>query len=164
MRARPRNHTLISLTDDSCTGSLGIPSIGWLQRLGITPANREYSFYDTALDKNVENAFQALALDEDRTPFSPAVWENPDNLNINLRQCWFPGAHSNIGGGYDDAEMADITLAWMMSQLQPHVEFDRLYLGEQFKLNQASYKDARQQPRAWARGQSSRQQSRSCEV
>ena len=36
---------------------------------------KEYRFDDTSLDNCVENAFQALALDEERSAFSPAVWE-----------------------------------------------------------------------------------------
>jgi hypothetical protein len=35
------------------------------------------AFYNTKLSNRVENAFQALALDERRTAFSPAVWEKP---------------------------------------------------------------------------------------
>jgi hypothetical protein len=32
--------------------------------------------------------------------------------STDLRQVWFPGSHSNVGGGYEDQEIADITLAW----------------------------------------------------
>lgn len=39
--------------------------------------------------------------------------------NTRLRQVWFPGVHSNIGGGYSDQELANLTLAWMMSQVRP---------------------------------------------
>jgi hypothetical protein len=67
------------------------------------------------------HAFQALALDEHRAAFSPAIWEQPDvpdNLKT-LRQCWFPGVHCNVGGagGYQDQGLANVTLAWMVSQL-----------------------------------------------
>lgn len=58
-----------------------------------------------------------MALDEDRTPFAPAVWERPSNVRTDLRQVWFPGSHSNIGGGYPDQELANISMAWMMDQL-----------------------------------------------
>jgi hypothetical protein len=46
----------------------------------------------------------------------PAVWErnNMQKATIDLRQVWFPGSHSNIGGGYDDQEIANISLAWYM--------------------------------------------------
>jgi uncharacterized protein (DUF2235 family) len=70
-------------------------------------------FFDTSLGNHIRHAFHALALDEHRRPFSPAVWERRDkNNNTDLRQVWFPGAHSNCGGGYEDQEMANVTLAW----------------------------------------------------
>lgn len=57
---------------------------------------------------------QALALDEHRAPFSPAVWErdSTEKAGTDLRQVWFPGSHSSVGGGYNDQEIANITLAW----------------------------------------------------
>ncbi|GAB7366492.1 hypothetical protein MBLNU230_g8285t1 [Neophaeotheca triangularis] len=103
-------------------GALGIPVNPLLQRLlPFLPAFvREYSWFDTALDNHIEHAFQALALDERRFPYSPAIWEKPAGNTTNLKQCWFAGAHSNIGGSYEDTGMADITLAWMMDQLAGH--------------------------------------------
>jgi len=40
----------------------------------------ELRFYDTTLSTNVLNAFQALALDEMRYSFQPAVWAKPAGL------------------------------------------------------------------------------------
>ena len=60
------------------TGSLGIPRIGWLDKLGLQSRSiKEYMFFDTSLGNSVENAFQALALDEERAAFSPSIWEKP---------------------------------------------------------------------------------------
>jgi hypothetical protein len=108
-------------------GSLGIPRIAWLERLGIRAENDEYKWHDTSLSDRIEHAFQALALDETRAPFSPAVWERlPHNkLTTDLRQVWFPGNHGNCGGGWPDQGMSNLTLAWMMDQLASiGVEFD----------------------------------------
>jgi Uncharacterized alpha/beta hydrolase domain (DUF2235) len=59
-------------------GSLGIPQISLLERLPFNvPSNKEMRFYDTKLSGNVRYAFQALALDEMRFSFSPAIWEKP---------------------------------------------------------------------------------------
>lgn len=55
-------------------GSLGIPRIGLLEKLPQRDM-AEYAFYDTSLSNSIENAFQALALDERRQPYQPAVWE-----------------------------------------------------------------------------------------
>lgn len=95
-------------------GSLGIPNIAFLAKLGLPHSTREYKFYDTSLSGIIRHAFQALALDEHREPFAPAVWERKhmDRTTVDLRQVWFPGAHSNIGGGYPDQEIANISLAW----------------------------------------------------
>lgn len=100
-------------------GALGIPVNPLLQRVFpfLPGFVREYSWFDTRLDPKIKNAFQALALDERRFPFSPTLWEATDDNKTNLKQVWFPGAHSNVGGSYADPGIADITLAWMMDQL-----------------------------------------------
>jgi uncharacterized protein (DUF2235 family) len=88
-------------------GSLGIPNLTWLQKMGLPHSTKEFKFYDTKLSNTVRHAFQALALDEKRGPFSPAVWEkaDEDEVTTDLRQVWFPGCHSNCGGGYPDQEV-----------------------------------------------------------
>jgi hypothetical protein len=92
-------------------------------RLGIV-----YSFHDVELSDMVENAFHALALDEHRKPFSPTLWKKGPAGRTNLKQVWFPGVHTNIGGGYQNQEIADITLAWMIQQMSPFLEFSKRYL------------------------------------
>lgn len=112
-------------------GSLGLPQIRWLNKIGIYASNEEYRFWDTSLSDRVQHAFQALALDETRYSFQPAVWERleENRLSTDLRQVWFPGNHGNCGGGWNDQGMANITLAWMMDQLASiGVEFNHLAL------------------------------------
>ena len=94
-------------------GSLGVPRIPWLEKLGVRPSNEEFKWHDTSLSDKIEHAFQALALDETRAPFSPAVWERPKRQKIttDLRQVWFPGNHGNIGGGWSDQGVANCSLA-----------------------------------------------------
>lgn len=71
-------------------GSLGTPRVGWLTKVGLQSSeSKEMSFYDTKLANCVENAFQALALDEKRSAFSPAVWEKPEGNRTTLRQVWY---------------------------------------------------------------------------
>ncbi|MCJ1401636.1 polynucleotide adenylyltransferase [Xylographa trunciseda] len=119
-------------------GSLGIPD------LGLWPKGpSEYAFINTAVSPNVENAFHALALDEHRKPFSPTIWEKPEGQKWpnKLIQCWFPGVHANVGGGYPDSGTADITLAWMMSQLDGLLDFNPEYIVWQRELNLKYYQD-----------------------
>ncbi|KAL8672650.1 MAG: hypothetical protein Q9168_002891 [Polycauliona sp. 1 TL-2023] len=134
-------------------GSLGIPRVRWLSRFRLQDqSSKEFRFYDTSLDNCIENAYQALALDENRTAFSPAVWEKPQGNMTNLRQVWFPGDHSNIGGGHPDQGMANITLAWMMSQLTPFIDFDSDYVLDVYDETKLHYKETDQKPRPWSFG------------
>lgn len=134
-------------------GSLGIPRIGWLENLHLqTRSTKEYLFYDTKLNDHILNAFQALALDEHRSAFSPAVWEKPPGNTTNLRQVWFPGVHQNIGGGYPDQEISNITLAWMISQVEVYIDFNHDYILDQYDLNVDHYKDKGEKPRPWSFG------------
>jgi hypothetical protein len=71
------------------TGALGIPVNPWFQKhFGLPGFLHEYKWLDTKLSDNVENAFQALALDEHRAPFSPAVWEKSEGSHtVSQRRC-----------------------------------------------------------------------------
>ena len=105
-------------------GALGIPGhVGDL-------FTQFYQFHDTNLGVHVENAFQALALDEHRADFAPTLWAKaPDGPpKQNLLQVWFAGAHSNVGGGYDEHGLSDVALAWMASQVDPLLQIDPHYL------------------------------------
>ena len=134
-------------------GSLGLPRIGFLTRLGIQSEESKYmQFYDTKLGCCIENAFQALALDERRASFSPAVWEKGRGNKTNLRQVWFPGAHSNVGGGYDDQQLANITLAWMVAQVTPFLDINQDYVLRQERENIQYYKDEGERIRPWSFG------------
>jgi hypothetical protein len=41
-----------------------------------------------------------------------------------LKQCWFLGSHSEVGGGNKKLGLANISLAWMLAQLKDLVYFD----------------------------------------
>jgi Uncharacterized alpha/beta hydrolase domain (DUF2235) len=99
-------------------GALGIP--------GSRFCAQAFAFYELELGLKVRNAFQALAMDEQRGNFQGAIWmpskpaaaSAPGAVAQNLRQMWFPGVHSNIGGGYEEHGLSDATFLWMVDQLQ----------------------------------------------
>jgi uncharacterized protein (DUF2235 family) len=71
----------------------------------------QYDYYiDKAPPPCVRAARQALAADERRWDFRPQIWESARSSVV---QEWFPGAHSNIGGGYPDDALSHATLLWM---------------------------------------------------
>ena len=135
-------------------GSLGVPRVEWLGKIGKRGQTEmsDYKFYDTQLDPCVENAFQALALDEQRASFEPALWEKRHNDVTNLIQVWFPGVHANVGGGYNDQELANITLAWMMAMLDPLLELNLNYIITEEKENAEYYNKKGNSPRPWSFG------------
>ncbi|KAH6646227.1 hypothetical protein BKA67DRAFT_541204 [Truncatella angustata] len=124
-------------------GSLGVPTIKILGFPIHTHSTREYAFTNTEVPRNVEHAYQALAIDERRTPFAPPVWEKPADgsgaILQELKQTWFPGVHKGVGGGYPDTSSADITLAWMITQLSPFLDFDISYIARQREQNVQFY-------------------------
>jgi hypothetical protein len=63
---------------------------------------------------------------------SQNLYANPSQ---NFKQVWFPGAHSDCGGGYEDTSISDLTLAWMCDQLSPFIDFNEDYIVEQVDEN-----------------------------
>jgi uncharacterized protein (DUF2235 family) len=76
------------------------------------------SYHQTKLPPNVSHAFHALALHELRSDFEPHVWTNKDHDSQVLEQRWFAGDHSDIGGGYSDRKLSDISLLWMLGRVE----------------------------------------------
>ncbi|TID06696.1 Uncharacterized protein CH35J_001561 [Colletotrichum higginsianum] len=107
-------------------GSLGIPKMPWSLGKGRRSTD-ELRFVGTNIHPNIDHAFHGLALDEWRTPFGPTLWSRKDsNTNTKLRQVWFPGCHSNVGGGSNSQQISKIALAWMADQLTSvGVEFSK---------------------------------------
>ncbi|KAJ5974165.1 hypothetical protein N7481_011375 [Penicillium waksmanii] len=127
-------------------GALGIPEwplVKLATKAGIA-INKQEAFHNTNLAKNLDYAFQALAIDERRITFPPTLWhKTPDAPAKDLQQCWFPGVHSNIGGqaadprtAGDHEEIGDITLAWMMDNLSGMLTFEGAAINELIKQHQ----------------------------
>jgi uncharacterized protein (DUF2235 family) len=110
-RHKPDQLTLQCIGVWDTVGALGIP--------GTRLCAQSFTFHQTALGDHVRHAFQALAIDERRGNFQAAPWAPPANVKVPqiLEQVWFPGVHSNIGGGYDDHGLSDTTLLWMVAQI-----------------------------------------------
>jgi hypothetical protein len=114
--SRPRHVRVRFLGVFDTVGSLGIPRT-WLNWIG----RRAFQFHDTDLCAIVDYACQALAIDEHRIEFEAAVWRQPQHRGYRaVEQVWFPGVHANIGGGYEDRGLSDLTLDWMIKRLRKY--------------------------------------------
>ena len=90
-------------------GSLGIPGdLFDALNVGV------YGFLDTSLHPNVQAACHAVSLDERRREFPPTLWTQTAGREID--QLWFAGVHCDVGGGYAETGLSDITLGWMMAK------------------------------------------------
>lgn len=92
-------------------GALGIPieSFDDFNR-------RHFEFHDTELSSIVENAYQAVAVDEHREPYAVTLWDPRVKPRQTLEQRWFLGAHCDVGGGYHDRRLSDVALHWMQQK------------------------------------------------
>lgn len=74
----------------------------------------KHKFHSLSLSESVMHARHALAIDDERETFHPTIWEkNLTKPDQTLKQVWFLGSHTDVGGGYDEQSLADITLIWM---------------------------------------------------
>ncbi|MEU9592349.1 DUF2235 domain-containing protein [Streptomyces sp. NPDC048193] len=110
-------------------GALGVPvpDATWL-RPAVDRFNRRWAFHDTELSSWVRAGFHALATDEQRSAFRPALWHRSPASAASgqeLKQVWFAGVHCDVGGGYQETGLSDITLLWMVDQARRHgLQFD----------------------------------------
>ena len=129
-------------------GSLGIPDLyfpGIKIPLNILfgDPNKNYRFHNTDLHEKVLYGFHAyvserlsnssLALNEKRKPFEPTIWTlPPGDTKTTLRQVWFAGCHTDVGGGQENHALSNIALYWMIDQVksipESTLQFNKSYL------------------------------------
>jgi uncharacterized protein (DUF2235 family) len=108
-------------------GALGLPKsiFGFIQD--------KHLFYDNKIGSIIKTARHALSIDELRKDFEPTIWEQDYHKLVDLKQVWFAGVHSDVGGSYPPDEnghvLSDIPMMWMKKeaekqhlQFQPHIE------------------------------------------
>jgi uncharacterized protein (DUF2235 family) len=93
-------------------GALGAPVVD-------LPLFEDYRWHKVHLSEIVHNAYHALAVDEHREIFQPALWTN-SYAHQTVEQRWFVGAHANVGGGYLHDALSIRPLEWMQSKAEAH--------------------------------------------
>ncbi|WP_084524178.1 DUF2235 domain-containing protein [Nocardia inohanensis] len=108
-------------------GAMGIPGI----------SRKKHQFHDVHLASSVHCARQALSIDDRRRAFEPCLWTVPVELHKKYRrtdrvkQVWFEGRHSDVGGGLDSCVLSDLSLRWMVGEAHAEgLEFDPVRLRE----------------------------------
>jgi uncharacterized protein (DUF2235 family) len=97
--------------------SLGVPDTRFDKVLNwIAP----HGFHNFKLSNSVINACHALSIDDERQNFSPIYIDPESNRESELKQVWFMGMHTDVGGGYAEKELSDIVLEWMIGYAVKH--------------------------------------------
>ncbi len=88
-----------------------VNSVGWIYDPLILPF--------TWKNPDIKIARQALAIDERRAFFRANLWGSATNEQ-DIKQVWFAGNHSDVGGGYQESEsgLSKIALEWMLREAE----------------------------------------------
>lgn len=102
-----------------------VPALGFVPMAGLDILIDKipwlkHSFHDFKLHPSVRNAYQALSIDDDRKWFHPSIWNQHDPDRQKVKQVWFSGSHTDVGGGFVEAGLSDIALEWMVQQAERH--------------------------------------------
>jgi len=77
-------------------------------------------FPNAILNPDVNVGIQALSIDEKRSKFKPSLWEVVEDVNQYIRQVWFAGVHSDVGGSYKESGLSDVALKWLIDEALKH--------------------------------------------
>ena len=91
-------------------GAIGNPVPFW-----GTLGESEFLFHDTELSKIVRHARHAVSIDENREEFEPTLWSHKPGLD--LKQVWFAGVHSDVGGGYQEYGLSHCAFEWIVDEV-----------------------------------------------
>ena len=81
-------------------------------------------FENGTLDPRVRRAVHIVSLDEDRIAFEPTLINRDEENPGRITEVWFPGVHSDIGGGYWHDGLADVSLRFMIEKCREHLGQD----------------------------------------
>lgn len=95
--------------------AFGIPFSMKLLKLDFQEKNL---FKNKTIAPNIQQVLHLVSIDETRNPFIPTLM----NWDKKIKEIWFPGVHSDIGGGYKEDELGRITLKYMIDFAKAHAE------------------------------------------
>ena len=94
-----------------------VSSVGWiLDPVGLKSGHLPY----TATLPDIPILRHAVSIDERRAFFRQNLIHEPVPPTRDLKQVWFAGVHSDVGGGYAEGEsgLSKIALRWMLCEAQ----------------------------------------------
>ncbi|KAG8735798.1 hypothetical protein FRC10_010150 [Ceratobasidium sp. 414] len=108
-------------------GSMGLPTV--ITR-NSAKMHQLFDFPDNVLGPHIERAMHAMSLNEDREDFQVTKFyqtKTGKERGQQLRQVWFAGQHTDVGGGWHDHDLSDVALIWMLANVEDILSIDFKY-------------------------------------
>ncbi len=120
--------------------SISSPSRGIGTDLSVeTKPASDVVFENGIMSQDVKKAVHLVALDENRIAFQPTLFDYDPNRRIT--EVWFPGVHSDVGGGYWYDGLSDSALEYMIKKIEQECgKYVRIYKSEDVNDNQLTGK------------------------
>jgi uncharacterized protein (DUF2235 family) len=115
---KKENHVHVDIRIETCAVWDTVRSLFNIQAATKDGLSSSLAFVEKKVPSRLQYAFQALALHETRQLFNPVLWDASSAGTTTVRETWFAGDHSDIGGGHADSGLATISLLWMISQFK----------------------------------------------
>ncbi len=91
-----------------------------------------HKYHNLRLSETIQNARHALAIDDERLTFHPKLWDAEVKEYQTMKQVWFCGMHTDVGGGYKEHQLSDIPFTWMVEEA---MKFGlRIYPGHKIEI------------------------------
>lgn len=117
-----RGDTAEEFRHDFCHPHVCLPFLGVFDTVEALGPKARFHQVDFLADA-VAVGRQALGIDEQRRVFCPRLWTGDPSLGAaggaatpRVKQVWFEGVHSDVGGGYPETGLSDTTLLWMAAE------------------------------------------------
>src|SRR3984957_7996298 len=91
-----------------------VSSVGWVYNVAHFPSTNATHNPDLKIVRH------ALSIDERRASFRQNLFGEPHDAEQDIREVWFAGVHSDVGGSYAEPEsqLSKIALQWMVCEAE----------------------------------------------
>jgi uncharacterized protein (DUF2235 family) len=92
-----------------------VSSVGWVYNIAHFPCTRATRNPDFNIVRH------AVSIDERRAFFRQNLFGAPHDDQQDIKEVWFAGVHSDVGGSYPECEsqLSKIALKWMVGEAEP---------------------------------------------
>ena len=92
-----------------------VSSVGWVYNVAHFPGTKATHNPDLKFVRH------AVSIDERRAFFRQNLFGEPHDAQQDIKEIWFAGVHSDVGGSYPESEsqLSKIALQWMVCEAEP---------------------------------------------